>query len=312
MQLEILFPTYNRCDYLLKNLQKFDSYIKKNNLKEKVGIIVSNNASTDNTYEDVNDFSNNSYCQVKLFSHEHNLGLEKNALFILGQATAPYVMFMGDDDYIQEDYLLSCLKVIDSDSQLGCIIGCVEMIDEKGNYIGHGRDYGEPSRKWEPGFRALKENAHKLHQLSGLVLRRECLYDEYVKRDVSNIYPFTFWGGYCMQRYNTVQITDYPISVTHTQKKDWAYGKDGLLQDYYKNYARLDLSHWQRYLLESKMVYLQPFRVTRYGIKKMFRTIWLVCEGANTSFWGHLLLPFSIFAVLFKSRIKSLTQLFYK
>ena len=56
MRLSILIPTYNRCKDLHRNLQLLEKYIVASNCKDQVNIIISNNASTDDTHAVVVDY----------------------------------------------------------------------------------------------------------------------------------------------------------------------------------------------------------------------------------------------------------------
>lgn len=92
--LSILIPTYNRAHYLRLSLYNWLDQI--NTAKEPVELIVSDNASTDNTREVVEE----AHClgSFKYNRNSVNLGFEKNAQKLLNIARGEFVWILGDDD----------------------------------------------------------------------------------------------------------------------------------------------------------------------------------------------------------------------
>ena len=64
MRLSILIPTYNRCKDLHHNIQLLESYIVNSNLCKHVNVIISNNASTDDTRAVVLDYQKHSKIEI--------------------------------------------------------------------------------------------------------------------------------------------------------------------------------------------------------------------------------------------------------
>ena len=192
MRLSILIPTYNRCQDLLRNLQLLEQFIIKSKLTEQVNVVVSNNASTDDTSRVIQDFQKRSKIEVVFLNdQEKNIGLEANALYILRKAISDYVMYLGDDDYLEEDFISRVIQQLNEHPSLGCIIPNDYWCLPDGTIIGE-RERCQP-KYMDAGFNACFENAHRGHQLSGLVLKRVGLYDAYIKHGVHNIYPFIFF-----------------------------------------------------------------------------------------------------------------------
>src|SRR5882762_7180605 len=105
MLLSILIPTYNRCSFFLKNLYILRECILGSSMSKDVEIIISNNCSTDKTDEAVTEFQSKRLdVHCNYFLQSKNIGLEKNALFVLSKAKGMYVMYVGDDDYIDYEY----------------------------------------------------------------------------------------------------------------------------------------------------------------------------------------------------------------
>ncbi|BBG65029.1 glycosyltransferase [Hydrogenimonas sp.] len=97
--ISICIPTYNRASYLAETLVS----IKKaaENIKYKIEICISDNASEDNTAEVVKKFQktiNESSIQIKYHKNKENLGADKNFLKAVELASAELCWFLGSDD----------------------------------------------------------------------------------------------------------------------------------------------------------------------------------------------------------------------
>ena len=226
--LEILIPTYNRGAYLEKNINLLLSMIEQLNIKDKVQIIVSNNASTDNTVNILQNFHNN----LIVYTQDINIGLEENAVFVLRKSSSKFSMFLGDDDFISKEYLEGVIKYIENDYY--CIIPAIQAIDVTGIEMGEGkigRDLGVKTSFNDKGYDGALKLFEKGHQLSGVTFLRDGTLESYIKADLRNIHPFMYFVGFNCLRGKSIHFTLYPILVTlpPQNKKDWGYGDDGLL-----------------------------------------------------------------------------------
>jgi glycosyltransferase involved in cell wall biosynthesis len=114
--LTIFIPTYNRSKYLEYTLTEFCDQINQFELQDKVEIVVSNNASTDDTSFLLDQFKPVSY--IKIFNQKENIGALKNVFWgIESILNSEFLWIFGDDDLIQKgimpqiiDYL-ACNKV---------------------------------------------------------------------------------------------------------------------------------------------------------------------------------------------------------
>src|ERR1051325_1586927 len=152
--LDILIPTYKRKVDLLNNLYLLKKQITNDKLEHIVKIIVSDNCSNDGTEETIHNFII-SFPEIKLeyYKQNENIGLEKNAVFILSKSVSEYVMFLGDDDMLPEGYINFCVDEIKHDNLLGCIIpGNIDFdpITKKINT----RKTNYEIKRFNPGFNA--------------------------------------------------------------------------------------------------------------------------------------------------------------
>lgn len=301
MLISIAIPTYNRAKDLIYNLSLLESIILRNELQSDVEIFVSNNASTDSTKDDLENFRKSTSVPVTVFHQKQNIGLEANFLFVSKKAKGHYVMLLGDDDYISQSYLLACLYNIKANPHIGCIFGCYKTINATREETGGGRDLDLPNKTWRPGIASAIENTAKFHQMSGILFKKEGILEEYQKAGVHNLYPQVFIGTYLCLHTIVMQITQFPILVTQTPRKAWGYGDDGLLQDVFQNYKALRLSPINRLKLENSFLTKQIWRIWMYKPEGAFwKCVRKVCLGKNTSLLGSIYL----FAKILKTYIR--------
>ncbi len=101
-RLAICIPTYNRAEYLEKLLIALTAQ-----LTDEVEIVVSDNASTDNTSEVVARYP------VTYIRNKENLGPDRNALVAIEKSRAQYCWILGDDDLITEGAIDVLLQELD-------------------------------------------------------------------------------------------------------------------------------------------------------------------------------------------------------
>ena len=96
IRLTLAIPTFNRADFLRKNLQIIFSQLTST---DKVEIIIIDNASTDNTGNVCQKYFNfNNFLYVRL---DQNLGMSASQYECLVRANGDYVCILSDDDFLQ-------------------------------------------------------------------------------------------------------------------------------------------------------------------------------------------------------------------
>jgi glycosyltransferase involved in cell wall biosynthesis len=114
--LSICIPTYNRDDKikisLLAILKQVDKY------QDKIEVIVSDNASTDNTQDFLNELKKE-YPFLKIFRNEKNLGFNLN-IFKLSDnyAIGKYFWLIGDDDVIDFDAVDLIISILENNKSI--------------------------------------------------------------------------------------------------------------------------------------------------------------------------------------------------
>ncbi|WP_353721117.1 glycosyltransferase family A protein [Dyadobacter sp. 676] len=304
--LNILIPTFNRSEFLLRNLEILSEIVTKGNFTDKISLVISDNCSTDNTYEEVVKFKARSVIDIDLYRQQTNIGLKDNVLFVLAKSTADYVMFLGDDDYINFDFLKECMDILTNNPDTTAIVPNCIPVSIHGEFVTGSRDVIGPSVKFSKGFDSVLQYSWKGHQMSGVVAKRRIAYEQYIKNGVDNIYPYIYFVSICGLQGSVFVIKNNPVYVTQpVQKKDWGYGPDGLINEIFDNYRKLPVSAVQRFKLEFRMLYIQNWRLLMYkreGFNAFLKAAFSIAFAKNASPLFTLSFPFIL--LLIKLRIK--------
>lgn len=108
--LSICIPTYNRAPFLKELLGTLLKYITPD-IKDEIEIIISDNASTDNTQEIVKSFQKQTDF-IQYYKNEENVGPDRNFIKVVEHAQGEFSWLFGDDDSITKDSLRTLLDHI--------------------------------------------------------------------------------------------------------------------------------------------------------------------------------------------------------
>ena len=110
ISLSICIPTYNRKEKVIKLL----NYLIRESvfMDERIEVIVSDNCSTDNTYEELGLFNKNNSLAIQIVKNKENLGLTGNILRLAEEAKGKFVWFLGDDDIYHEGLVNRVLDLV--------------------------------------------------------------------------------------------------------------------------------------------------------------------------------------------------------
>lgn len=134
-------PTYNRASLLHRSV---DSALSQD--FENVEIIISDNASTDETPQICQ-----SYCardkRIKYLRQPMNLGPTKNYNEVLKNASGTFFMWLGDDDWIDTSYVRTCVQCLTEDSTLS-LVGGVPKYYRDGQKAADGHVLSLTQNRW--------------------------------------------------------------------------------------------------------------------------------------------------------------------
>lgn len=92
-------PTYNHAGYIKKTLASLEKQTYKH-----IEIIISNNASTDDTHAICEAFARR-HPRVRYFRQKKNIGAANNFNFVFSKAKGKYFMWLASDDVINRNYI---------------------------------------------------------------------------------------------------------------------------------------------------------------------------------------------------------------
>ncbi len=234
--LDILIPTYNREKILVKNLTKLADQIEKISNNSEIRVIVSDNASNDNTIFSIEALRAEFPAELLLLKSPENKGGANNVVKTMLNSTAEWVMFLGDDDFLPDGYIQFVIDQIKSD-RIGCVIPGFSSLYKNGSVIVSRT--GE-SIKTKPGLSAILKLSQFGHQLSGLVVHRNQTLEGYLsKPNFRNIYPFIYFISFNLNKYDAIYAPQFQVLVSQGNTKDWGYDDSGLLTEIYQNYLNL-------------------------------------------------------------------------
>ncbi len=95
--LTIAIPTWNRAEYLRKNLTQL--LTQMSDLSEDIEILVSDNSSIDDTDMVVNDLKSKG-APIRYIRNSENIGSDSNIAQCFNESKGRYVLILGDDDIL--------------------------------------------------------------------------------------------------------------------------------------------------------------------------------------------------------------------
>jgi abequosyltransferase len=106
VKLSICIPTYNRGSFIKETVESIVSQVREDN--DEVEIVISDNASTDNTEEIVRKLQKR-FSWIVYLKSDKNQGADRNYLKVVSLAQGEYCWLMGSDDILTPtalDYML--------------------------------------------------------------------------------------------------------------------------------------------------------------------------------------------------------------
>lgn len=103
--LSFCIPTYNRAAKLKRFLEQLIRILSVSQFRENVEVVISNNASSDNTEDVINCVVNylRAICPTRCHLQKENIGSEANFKFLYEHANGAYVWMCADDDILYEE-----------------------------------------------------------------------------------------------------------------------------------------------------------------------------------------------------------------
>lgn len=109
IKLSIAIPTYNGSSYIREALDSIIGQLY--DIDEEIEIVISDNASTDETPEIVREYQSK-YSFIRYFRNEENLGADRNFDLAVRRSTGEYVWLFSDDDRLKSGAIKKVLGVL--------------------------------------------------------------------------------------------------------------------------------------------------------------------------------------------------------
>lgn len=138
MKLSLLITTYNRVEYLAKNINIIITQIKQNNLQNDIEIIISDDYAPNPAVNQLEPLiQNNKDINIKYYLNEPRKGADENFAWIMQEAHAEYSILLGDDDFLIQGALAYILQTIRKHPDIPIFVSDRNNLDDKGNFIEH-------------------------------------------------------------------------------------------------------------------------------------------------------------------------------
>jgi len=121
----VLLPTYNAEKYIAEAI---DSVIQQE--YKNVEIVISDDASIDNTPGILKEYQKKYPDLIKLFLQEKNLGVTNNCNFILENCSGEFICFFAGDDRLYQNCISEGITYFDDDKNLAIVFHKHDRIDE--------------------------------------------------------------------------------------------------------------------------------------------------------------------------------------
>ncbi|MCX7712686.1 MAG: glycosyltransferase family 2 protein [Chthoniobacterales bacterium] len=108
--LSICIPTYNRCNELKRLLDWIELYAPK-----EVTVVVRDNASSDNTWEVIQEWKIKTKHRAIINRNPENYGIDYNIIAVIQDSPTEYCWWMGDDDLFEPDVIRKVQKFLKND-----------------------------------------------------------------------------------------------------------------------------------------------------------------------------------------------------
>ncbi len=143
--LSFCLPVYNRSDRLNKIIEHISTF-----KSDEIDIVISDNASPDNTKEVVSKFKDH---RIKYFRNKSNVGMDANFILVMKRATGKFIFLLMDEDEVELETIPWILQEIRKNNNLSQLCGSIG--DKRPRYNG---DY-------EKSLKVIKEKPQKFEDI---------------------------------------------------------------------------------------------------------------------------------------------------
>jgi glycosyltransferase involved in cell wall biosynthesis len=127
--LTIAIPTYNRAEKLNALLSRIKTMLESSPLLlQSVGVVVSDNASTDHTLSILKNYKSENI-NYSYFIQSKNLGLDRNMLFLYQQVKTEYIWYFSDDDILFPGAIERVLNALINEAPTALLFSFIQPVN---------------------------------------------------------------------------------------------------------------------------------------------------------------------------------------
>jgi len=240
--LSICIPTYNRAEYLPEAIESVLEQIT-DDLRDKVEICISDNASTDNTTEIVKVFQEKNICNIVYYKNEENIGADRNFLQVIEIANGEYCWWLGSDDKLKEESIDKIIDEINNNYNDIYLFNREEYSFDLKRKIGES-NWFNLSKDKEFDFKRIQvaEYLKYVNELGGIfsfisaVVFKKANWDNIKEKNkfVGTFYSHTYILANILNQQHSLKILIYPLVVCRINNTTNTFG--GLLGHYGRLY----------------------------------------------------------------------------
>jgi len=298
--LDICIPTHNRFEWLKHNLNKIATVVDSSPNVKKVRVLVSNNASTDDTTSYLSDMKKK-FNFIKTYNQIENIGFSMNLKFLWNSSRSEYIWTISDDDFYSQELINSIIDITCSgptnipiiinsfhflqknpSSDISIIRPNMLNLDEKYNFL-----------KYKNGLRELvtKENFTAFGLLGSTVFPRTAVKDFILNlKLIKNNYPHQLLLFKALSSHELIVLNYKGGLGWRAQDSNWSLTNiDMSFQAHYLDYLEvLKNCNFCSYRLRRdlyKLIYLNSYKASMiFLLKHKKSVIWVL----KTFFINHL------------------------
>ena len=148
MLLSIVIPTFNRSNFLAKQLEKLgvEFLSLSDNDKNIIDIWIFDNYSSDSTQRVISEYRKK-FDFFKVYTQESNVGLAGNLLTAAQKVAGRYIWFLSDDDFLEDNVVTAVLSALKNQSKISYLFinykfGNKEATDFRQGFYHDGKEVG--------------------------------------------------------------------------------------------------------------------------------------------------------------------------
>lgn len=279
-KISIMIPTYNQENYIKKSIES-----ALNIEYPHLEVVVSDDCSTDNTYEIAKGFESDP--RVKLYRSIKNVGRVKNYNYALNNlVTGEWILNCdGDDFLIPTDFFLKAMKVSEDDSDIVMFSANIYQLNSKTSERVEVKSYGDEGYiDGTTMFKNYFNYPHGLFHITSLYKREAAIRANFytldiISSDINSLLKILI--GNKVYHFNDVIATWRHHETNETNSIDpYKRAKNlEMISDLYHYYlsnnslSKRELDRWRKQAYRKRIVRTANRFLTRFHFKEFFTFI---------------------------------------